>query len=380
MNNFKFYNPTKIIFGKNTIENIGIEIKNSHIKKVLLLAGSGSIKHNSVYEQTINSLKANNIQWEESWGVQPNPILSHARKSLEILKVSDCEAILAVGGGSVIDEAKGIAAGYYMNDIWELYEGNKDFDNALPLFVIQTLSATGSEMNSFSVLSNEVEKKKWSFGSPYSYPKVSIIDPSVQSSLPWRQTINGAVDTISHVMENYFGGTNEESTLSINEALINTAIKTTDILQKDNDNYDARANLAWASALALNGLTACSMLGGEWVVHRIEHGISALFPNVAHAEGLAVLFPAWIRYVNHIKPIIFERWAKNIWDANSIEDGVIAFQNKLRQWNAPITLNDLGVKESDIEDIAENAFLLGEVGNMKSINYQDMVNILRLAL
>lgn len=381
MDNFKYNNPTKVLFGKNTIELIGEEIANFGVKKILLLAGSGSIKQNNVYNQTIESLKRNGIEWVESWGVIPNPILPHAEESLNKLREFGAEAVLAVGGGSVIDEAKAIAAGYYLDNIWALYEGGSArLTKALPLFVIQTLSATGSEMNSYSVLTKPEDQKKWAFGSPYTYPKVSIIDPSVQMTLPWRQTVNGGVDSLSHVMESYFGGIDEETTLSINEALMNSVIKSIDKLQIDYHNYDARADFAWASALALSGLTSLSMRGGEWVVHRIEHGISALFPQVAHAEGLAVLFPAWIRYVSPNKPGIFERWSSKIFGESTIEAGVNAFQDKLRQWQAPITLSDLGVSENDIPAIAENAFMQGPLGKIKEIHYQDMVNILRLAL
>jgi alcohol dehydrogenase YqhD (iron-dependent ADH family) len=235
-------------------------------------------------------------------------------------------------------------------------------------------------MNSFSVLTKPEDQKKWAFGSPFTYPKVSIIDPAVQMTLPWRQTVNGGVDSLSHVMENYFGGIDEETTLSINEALMVSVIKSIDKLQVDYHNYHARADFAWASALALSGLTSLSMRGGEWVVHRIEHGISALFPKVAHAEGLAVLFPAWIRYVSQNKPGIFERWSSKVWGESTIDGGVNAFQNKLRQWQAPITLGDLGVSESDIPAIAENAFMQGPLGKIKEIHYEDMVNILKLAL
>ncbi len=380
MENFKYQNPTKILFGKGTINQIGEEISNYGIKKVLLLAGGGSIKKNGVYDTAIASLTEHNIGWVECWGVQANPILSHAHKAMQILKEHNAEAILAVGGGSVIDESKALCAAYYQNNIWDLYDGKANITRALPLFVIQTISATGSEMNSFSVLTNEADRKKWAFGSAHTYPKVSIIDPSVQMSLPWRQSINGGVDAISHVMENYFGGINEETTLSINEALINTVIKSIDKLQVDEQNYDARADFAWAAALALSGLTSCSMRGGEWVVHRIEHGISALFPNVAHAEGLAVLFPAWIKYVSHLKPEIFERWAKNIWGVNSIDESIEAFTNKLKLWKAPTKLSDIGIGEPNIIAIAKNASQQGLVGKIKQIDFNDMVNILKLAL
>lgn len=381
MDNFKYYNPTKIIFGKNTIGQIGREISKYGLKKVLLLAGGGSIKTNSVYETTINSLKQYNIEWIESWGVIPNPVLSHSEKSLQILRDFGAEAVLAVGGGSVIDEAKAICAGYFKNQIWSLFDGTDDrLTQALPLFVIQTLSATGSEMNSYAVLTNDKTQQKWDFGSPFTFPKVSIIDPYVQMSLPWRQTVNGAVDSLSHVMENYFGGIDQEITLSINEAIMKTIIQAIDKLQVDKNDYNSRAEFAWSSSLALSGLTSVSMQGGEWVVHRIGHGISALFPKVAHAESLSVLFPAWIKYVSQLKPEIFERWAKNIWQQESIDLGIIEFQSKLRQWKAPISLADLNIDEESIIPIAKNSIELGPIGNIKSINYEDMVNILKLSL
>lgn len=380
MENFKFHNPTKVIFGKHTISQIGEELSHAGISRVLLLLGSGSVRKNGVYDEVISSLMQHEIEWIECWGVQPNPVLSHANEALEIVRNNDLHAVLAVGGGSVIDEAKAICAGVYSTSIWDIYEGKDKVQSALPLFTILTLSATGSEMNSYSVLTNETDKKKWAMGSQHLYPKVSIIDPRIQMTLPWRQTVNGGVDAISHVMENYFGGVDEESTLSINEALIKTVIKSVDALQINEQDYKGRANLAWAASLALSGLTSCSMRGGEWVVHRIEHGISALFPNVAHAEGLAVLFPAWIKYVNHLKPEIFRRWAENIWNVDTIEGGIETFLNKLKQWKAPVTLGELGVSKADIPAIAENSFLQGEVGKIKSVNYQDMVNILELAL
>jgi hypothetical protein len=235
-------------------------------------------------------------------------------------------------------------------------------------------------MNSFCVLTNSDEQKKWAFGSPMLYPKASFIDPQVQMTLPWNQTVNGGVDAMSHIHESYFSGNNEESTLSINEALLKTIIISVDNLKKNESDYDSRANLAWSASLALCGLTSVSMRGGEWVVHRIEHAISALFPNVAHGAGLSVLFPAWIKFVNQYKPHIFKRWAVNIWNVDSVDKAINAMTEKHRSWNAPVTLGDLGISEDIIPSLAENAMMQGSIGNIKRIEFSDVINILKLAL
>lgn len=380
MKNFIFHNPTKIIFGKNEISNIGKEITKNGIKKVLLVSGSGSIKKNGVYQQTVNSLKESGIKWTEFWGVIPNPILSHAREGCEIAKREGVEAILAVGGGSVIDECKAIAAGYYLDDVWDAYDKSAKVNKSLPIFTILTLSATGSEMNAFSVLTNAEEKKKWTMGAKSLYPVCSIIDPDVQSSLPWRQTTNGAVDTISHIMEVYFKGGDTEVTLGIDESMMRTVITSISRLQKNEKDYYARANLAWTATMALNGITSLGLGNGEWAVHRIEHGLSAVFPHVAHAEGLAVIFPAWIKYVSDINPEHFTRWAKNVWKADSIIEGVNKMKLAFHNWKAPVTLGELDIPETRIEEIADNTMLLGEFGSMKLLKRQDVINILKLAV
>ncbi len=315
MENFTFYNPTKLIFGKNTIPKMGRELKKSGINKVLLLAGSGSIKSNGTYESAIQSLKNSGIEWSELWGVRANPLLSHAIEGISIVKDKNVNAILAVGGGSVIDEAKSIAAGYYLDNLWTAFEDKISIDKALPVYTILTLSGTCSEMDPYAVLTNDENLKKWNISGDALYPKVSIIDPEVQMSLPWHQTVNGAIDAMSHIMEFYFMGKDEEATLSVDEALMKTIIQSVDKLQEEPCNYSARANLAWAATLGLNGISGVALHGGDWASHQIEHGISALHPEIAHGAGLAVVFPAWIYYMNRYNTDIFKRWAKNVWNS-----------------------------------------------------------------
>lgn len=381
MENFQFQNPTKIIFGKGSIKYIGNEISATNVRKVLLLAGSGSIKQNGVYQQVIDSLNRSKIEFIEFWGVRPNPTLEHAKQVVEILKAENIEGIVAVGGGSVIDEAKSVAAGVFVDNLWDIFEKKAVVRKALPLFVILTLSATGTEMNPFAVLSNEDELKKWSFGSPYVYPKVSIIDPSVQSTLPKRQTANGGVDSLSHLMENYFmGELNAEISLALNEATQRTVITQIDKLMEEPNNYEARANLAWSSTIALNGMTAVALGGGEWTTHAMEHALSVINPDIAHAEGLAVMFPAWIRYVYDAKPYIFERWAKNVWNANSVIEGVEAMQSKFKSWGSPISLTELGFTKADFPKIVKCIVEYGRVGRVKQLDQTDFEKILELAL
>ena len=302
MENFTFFNPTKVIFGRRTIPRIGEEINKKGYNKILLLAGKGSNRENGVYDATVKSLKRAGIEWIECWGVKPNPILSHAEEALELVRKEGLQMVLAIGGGSVIDEAKSIAAGFYLNNIWDAFEENQTINKALPVFSILTLSGTCSEMDPFAVLTNEVEKKKWNIGGDALFPKVSIIDPSVQMSLPWSQTVNGAIDAMSHVMEFYFLGEKEEITIALDEAIMRTIIKCLDMLKDDEKNYQARANIAWSATLALNGISGIALKGGDWSSHRLEHGISALHPDIAHGAGLAVVFPAWIKYTQNENP------------------------------------------------------------------------------
>lgn len=380
MDNFIYNNPTKIIFGKQTISKIGHELKNSNIKKVLMLAGSGSIKKNGVYKEFVESMKENSIDFVEFWGVQPNPVLKHSLEAIEIIKENDIEAIVAVGGGSVIDQAKSISVGRYANNLWDLFEYREPVSKAIPLYVILTISATGSEMNGACVLTNEDEKKKWALWSTMIYPKVSIIDPEKQSTLPWHQTANGGIDAMAHIMENYFMATSQEVTMSYDESLMRSIILHIDTLQKDQSDYNARANFAWIATMALNGYAGMGIKAGDWATHKLEHGLSALHPEVAHGAGLGILFPAWIEYMHKIlNPAIFERWAKNVWNCDTVADALNAMKAKFKQWQSPVKLSEIGIKDSELAAIADNIMLAGRFGNMKQMTYNDVMEILKIA-
>ena len=386
MENFTFHNPTKIIFGKKTIKQIGREISRNNHKKVLLIAGGGSIKTNGVYEAVAGSLEKHGVQWTEVWGVVPNPVLSKVNAARDRALEWGADAVLAVGGGSVIDTAKAAAAGVYLSDVWDVFTGKAFVEKALPVYTVLTLSATGSEMNGNAVITKEDAQKKWPVGSPALYPKVSIIDPRVQYSLPWNQTVNGAVDALSHIMEYYFMGSTQETTLALDEALCRTIVQAADKLQKNPKDYDAHADLAWSATLALNGISGVGLLGGDWSAHFIEHGISALFPKVAHGAGLAVIFPAWILFMQNENPDTFSRWAKNIWDKDNVESAVQAMRQKYHEWGAPVTLGELGASEKDVDMIAAKVMEFAEewhearLKRLKDLGSEGVRAILRLAL
>ncbi|MBB6062857.1 hypothetical protein HNP65_001309 [Thermosipho japonicus] len=382
MQNFVFYNPTKLVFGKNTVEKIGEYLKKDNVKKVLLLAGGGSIKKNGVYEKVVRSLVENGVEKVEVWGVRPNPVLSKVKEAISVAKNENVDAILAVGGGSVIDSAKAVAAGVkYKGDVWDFYSGKAKVKEAMPLYTILTLSATGTEMNGNSVVTNEETLEKFSFSSIHVYPKVSVVDPEVQYTLPQNQLVNGAVDAISHVMEYYFDGEEVSLTDRIDEGIIKTIIQTTEVLLDDPKNYDARANFALSTTLALNGVSGLGHKGGDWSSHAIEHALSALNPNVAHGAGLAVVFPAWMKYVYNQVPERFAQFGENIFGLKNCkpEEAINALSQWYKKIGAPTTLKELGFKEEDIEKLTEIASKMAPMGKLKKLERDDIKKILEIA-
>ncbi|MDZ4121482.1 MAG: iron-containing alcohol dehydrogenase, partial [Candidatus Cloacimonadaceae bacterium] len=233
MNSFSFYNPTRVHFGVGMLNMLGKEIKQAGYSKILLIAGGGSIRTNGVHEQVLSTLKNNNIDWIEAWGVQTNPTLDKVRELIALAQKEKVDCLLAVGGGSVIDTAKAVAAGFYLNDVWNAFLRTEQISKALPLYTVLTLSATGSEMNGNAVITNEAERKKWAIASPLLYPVATIIDPSFQNSLPQRQTVNGALDATAHILEYLFIDSNSLATIAIDEALLLTVMECTDRLLID---------------------------------------------------------------------------------------------------------------------------------------------------
>lgn len=386
MKNFVYQNPTKIIFGKGTISQIGKEIKKNGINKVLMIYGGGSIFKNGVYDEAVRSLKEHGIEYVEISGVQPNPVLSKVQEAIHKAKEEKVEGLLAIGGGSVYDTTKAVSIGcHYEGNVWDFYEGKAKPESAMPYFGILTISATASEMNAGSVITNEAEGKKWSFGSPLMYPKVSIIDPSVQATLPANQTANTAIDTMAHVFELYFDGTEDVDVLmEYSEGIIRTTMKHVKILLEDPTNYQSRAQLAWCATLGLNGSNGVGRSGGDWASHNIEHSLSALY-GVSHGAGLAIVCPAWMKYVYKENLDMFERFAKeifNITEGTKEEKalkGIEELKSFFRSLNAPVTLKEIGVKYEELEKIADNAAMKAPLGTIKKLYRDDILEILKIA-
>ncbi len=365
MENFEFFNPTRIIFGKKTEDKIGKILKRDGIQRVLFLFGKSSIKSTGLYDRVIHALQKEGIQFVEHGGVKPNPVLSHAKEGIEKAKKNKVDAILAVGGGSVIDEGKTIAFGAETSgDIWEFFKRSRTIDKALPIYVILTLAATGSEMNGFAVMTKEETQEKLSVSSEHLFPKVSILNPELTYTVSSQYQAYAAVDTIAHVIEYYFSGQycpNLQNRLI--ESLIKTVMENTEIILQEPQNYNARAEFMWAATLALNGITRLGIKGGEFPNHMIAHALGALY-DLAHGACLSIVIPAWMKWYLEKNIKQFERFAKEIFSSKDAHEGI----NKLKEWfrkiGAPVTLREAGISEKDINRIAENAYSIAVVWDM----------------
>jgi len=380
MESFTFYNPTKVHFGKGMISMLGTELKKDGISKILMIAGGGSIRVNGAYDDLVKVLQDNGIDFIEGWGVRANPTLEKARELVKLAREHEIQAIIAIGGGSVIDTAKSVAAGFYLDDVWDIYSRKAMVKKALPLYTVLTLSATGSEMNGNAVLTNTETRQKWGTGSIHMYPRVTVIDPGYQFSLPPKQVVNGALDTIAHILEYYFVSVEAFTTLGINDSLQCTMIEMTDRILQDPADYMARASFAWTATLALNGLSGVGLKGGDWACHQIEHSFSALKPEIAHGAGLGVIFPAWIEYMAERDPKRFNRWAKNVWGVESISEAVKLFRDKIKSWGSAVSLRELGIKESDLPTLVELSMISDRIGGISRFSASDVEALLMLAL
>ncbi len=385
MENFVFHNPTKVIFGKNTIKHIGNETK-QYGNNVLLVYGKGSIRENGVYQQVISSLTESGLNIVEHPDVSSNPVLSHVRRGIQLVKKNNCQVVCAVGGGSVIDEAKAICAGSVVDfDVWKFFIGKKSIKKVLPLTCVLTLAASGSEMNSGMVITNEEKKLKFGFGNKRLHPKTSILDPEATYSVPADYTAFGAVDAISHVLEFYF--TTQLPATPIQdrfiEGLVINIMECCTQLMKDPANYRLRAELMWCSTLALNGLSAAGLGKVGFPMHMIEHSLSALY-EVAHGAGLAVVMPGWLKFYKKSNPERVKQFGQRVFGYHGkkgpiTEDETIElFIDWLKQVGCPTILNELAVPEQDIPRIARNATSLAKIWRLDQYDQATIETILHL--
>ncbi|MBE7683523.1 MULTISPECIES: iron-containing alcohol dehydrogenase [Paenibacillus] len=387
MKSFQFYNPTRLIFGKGQLEALKTEVP-KYGKRVLLVYGGGSIKRSGLYDQVIGLLKEIGAEVTELAGVEPNPRLSTVHKGVDLCKTKDIELILAVGGGSVLDCAKAIAVGAkYDGDMWDFAQRKAVAQDALPLGTVLTMAATGSEMNSGSVITNQDTQEKLGWGSAYSFPAFSILDPVNTYTVPLDQTVYGMVDMMSHVLEHYFHlDENTPVQLGFCETILRTVMDAAPRLVEDLENYELRETILYCGTMALNGVLNMG-LAGDWATHNIEHAVSAVY-DIPHGGGLAILFPNWMKHNLDVNVDRFKRLAINVFEVNPegksdkqvAEEGIEALRKFWTSIGAPSRLADYDIDDSQIDVMADKAMLFGPFGNFKKLQREDVVSIYKASL
>lgn len=386
MLNFNYSIPTEVYFGKGQIRKLFSCIK-KYGNTVLLAYGGGSIKKNGIYDEIIQIFDSKGIKYIELSGIEPNPRVTSVIKGVELCREHNVDLILAVGGGSVIDCCKAIAGGvFYEGNPWDFCIGKTVIRKALPIGSILTLSATGSEMNGNAVITNWETKEKLALSSPFVKPKFSILDPTYTMTLPKNQTAAGTADIMSHVFEQYFSNTEGTYiTDRISEGILKTCVHYAPIALNDAENYDARANLMWASSLALNELISYGKVT-DWATHAMEHELSAIF-DITHGIGLAILTPHWMEYVLNVDTLHkFVDYGRYVWDIPVIEDRMAMAKSAIEKTKEffislgiPSTLREVGITEDKLEEMSEKAVKRGPIGNFKKLEKQDVLNIFKAA-
>ena len=373
MNDFTFHSPTKFVFGHSAIDAVGGELAARSLRRPLIVYGGGSAVRSGVLARVKASLDANGVAYEELSGVRPNPEIGQVRAGIEFLRSSACDSVLPVGGGSVIDCAKAIAFGAgYDGDAWDFFDGKAKIDQCLPVAVVLTLPAAGSEGSASCVISNDAAGAKRGVGADCMRPVLAFMDPEVTFSLPSYQTAAGVTDMIAHICERYFSGQGPVPvTDSLATSLVRTLIDVAPRALANPADYDARAAIMWAGTLAHNDLAGCGRAAsvktraGGWESHALEHELSAFDPNITHGAGLAVVMPAWMRYVMHVNPARFVEFGRDVFGievAGSSEaerdEAAVATIDQLQGFfvsiGMPRTLNEFGLERSCIGQLLDS--------------------------
>lgn len=387
MNDFVFHNPVKLIFGKGQLTRLSKELP-KYGKKVLVVYGGGSIKRNGLYDELMLLLNEIGMEVHELAGVEPNPRVTTAQKGADLCKEKEIDVLLAVGGGSVIDCTKLIAAAAkYDGDAWDFVDKKAFPSEVLPFGTVLTLAATGSEMNSGSVITNEETEEKYGWGSRLTFPKFSILDPTYTKSVPKDQTVYGIVDMMSHIFEQYFNeATNTLVQDEMCEGVLRAIMETGPKLVEDLEDYDLRETILLSGTLGLNGFLSLGYRG-DWATHEIEHAVSAIY-DIPHAGGLAILFPHWMRYNVKLNPERFARLAVKVFGVDPegkiaeeiAHEGIDRLASFWKSIGAPSRLADYDIDDSKIELMAEKVTVSGKAGNFSNLNKEDVERILRASL
>lgn len=391
MEKFQYYTPTKIIFGRGAEEQTGQLAAEQGCKKVLVHYGGGSVVRSGLLERIYRSLDAAGISYVSLGGVVPNPRLSLVYEGIRLARKEQVDFILAVGGGSVIDSAKAIGYGVANEgDVWDFYEKRRTAKACLPIGVVLTIAAAGSEMSDSSVITKEEGWLKRGYSSNYARARFAVMNPELTMTLPKYQTASGCVDIMMHTMERYFNHSeNMEMTDGISEHLLRTVMKNAKILMNEPDNYQARAEVMWAGSLSHNGLTGCGTGGGDWASHQLEHELGGMF-DVAHGAGLAAVWGSWARYVMDAAPERFAKFAVNVMGVEpeaeklkTAQKGIEAMEDFYRALDMPVCIGDMGIElaEEQMRELAEKCSHFGKrtIGCIKKLDQEDMYQIYKEA-
>ena len=384
MQNFTYNIPTIINFGIDQLSHLA-DLRESG-DRVLYVYGGGSIKANGLYDRSMKILRDAGLEVYELAGIEPNPRIQTIREGVNICRNKMVDMVLAVGGGSVIDSAKVIAAGAcYDGDPWDLVIKPELISECLPIYTVLTIAATGSEMDTFAVISDLTKNEKWGTWSDFFAPRMSILDPTLTYSVPRRQTSAGVADIMSHTLENYFN--NEKGAYlqaRLAEGILKTLINYGPIALEQPDNYEARANLMWSSSLAINGLLSCGSNVG-WAVHPMEHELSAFY-DITHGEGLAILTPHFLEFaLNKDNVWKFVEYAKNVFgitegtEMEIARDAIRATKDFFKRMRLPSTLSELGIDDEYFDIMAEKA-AAGCFGTFVELTKDDIISIFRASL
>lgn len=390
MYNFIYEIPTKVYFGENQLQsNLGSEVK-KYGNRVLLVYGGGTIKKIDLYQKIIEELQSFNIETYEFSGIEPNPRHTSINEAAKICREKDIEVILGVGGGSVIDSCKIISAGkYYDGDIWDFVIKKAEIKKALPIITVLTLAATGSEMNTTSVISNMETSEKKGIKSPLTLPKVSFLDPTITYSVSKYQTACGSCDILAHILETYFSRNKGLYMLDkVMEGEMKNVIKYSKIAYNEPENYDARANLMWASSWAINGFTRMDRQPNIWICHLLEHQLSAFY-DITHGLGLAILIPRYLKYaLNENNVDTYYNFGVNVWNIDSklpkMEVAIksIEYLENLFYKDLELTdnLSKLNINDQHFKEMADRICENGIVEGFIDIDKEDVVKIFKKCL
>lgn len=372
---FTLHNPVTLHFGENCLNDLNKTAK-TYGKKVLLIYGKSSIKSSGLYEQIVKYLPE--FELIEYSGIKSNPLYEDVDKAAEIGRKENVDLILAVGGGSVIDSAKMTSIAIPVNhSVWDFYSKGEKPKKSIPVITVLTLAATGTEMNPYAVLQNTETGEKRGFGSPYTYPKHSFLDPELTKTVPANYTSYGIVDLIAHSLEQYFGEGNSSLSDKFVFSVIKEAIEYGPQLMNDLANVELRSKIMWSATVALNGWLNIGRKSGDWGVHGIEHSLSVLY-DIPHGAGLSICYPAWLKVMSKRIPDRIIELGQNVFNVSSCEETILKFEEFFQEINSPIRLNELNITSDKTEEILKNMSFMNVSGMHHSLDKEAHEKIVHL--